>query len=307
MKGATKGHIAILIANIVFGLNINIVKSALASGQINAFALSYFRILGSCVVFWIVSAFIPSPKLEKKDYLFLFFASLFGVVINQFTYIVGLKTTASIDASIIVTITPILTMIIAAIHLREPITSKKVIGVVLGCSGAITIILNHSGVASFGHGEILGNSLCLLSSLSYAFYLVFFKNFVAKFNPVVLMKWMFLFGSLVLLPFCWRNVGQIDFVHIKPLVLLQVAYTVFMATSFTYFLIPIGQKNLRPTTMSMYNYVQPLVASVVAIIIGQDAFTWANALGAVLVFVGVYIVTQSVSRKQMEGEKLKRT
>lgn len=246
--------------------------------------------------------FIPSPKLERKDYLFLFFASIFGVVINQFTYIVGLKTTAPIDASLIVTITPILTMIIAAMHLKEPITSKKVLGVVLGCAGAVSIILNQGSANSLGQGKMLGDALCLLSSLSYAFYLVFFKNFVAKFHPIVLMKWMFLFGSIILLPFCLSNVKDINFANVSPLVFSQVAYTVLMATTFTYFLIPIGQKNLRPTTMSMYNYVQPLVASVVAILIGQDSFSWIKAGAAVLIFTGVYVVTQSKSRKQLEEE-----
>ena len=305
MKAASKGHIAILIVNIIFGLNIPIAKEVLGTGGIDPLALTYFRVIGATLVFWFASIFIKSEKLTKKDYLLLSLCSIFGVSLNQTSFIVGLNTTSPIDASLIITLTPIITMLISAAYLKEPITSKKFIGVLIGCLGAVVLILNSRYFNTGGSRSWLGNMLCLLSCISYASYLVFFRDFIKTKHPVTLMKWMFLFSIIILTPITAPAAVAVDFSSIPPAIFFRILYIVLMATFLTYLLIPIGQKTLRPTTLTMYNYIQPIIAAIVAIVVGQDIFGWDKAISAVLVFIGVYIVTKSKSRDQLEIEKMK--
>ncbi len=302
MKGASKGHIAILTTNIIFGINIVIAKNVLSNGNIDALALTYFRILGATIAFWIASLFFKSEKLTIKDFVILFFASLFGIVINQTSFIVGLKTTSPIDASLIITLTPIITMLISAAYLKEPITYKKIIGVLIGCLGAVILIFSSKYLNVSGTRSWLGNSLCFLSSLAYACYLVFFRDFIKTKHPVTIMKWMFLFSAILLLPIGIPKITAVDLRSINNLLGVEIIYVVLMATFLTYLLIPIGQKHLRPTTLTMYNYLQPIIAAILAIFLGQDNFGLEKVLAAILVFLGVYVVTQSKSRQQLEAE-----
>ena len=304
MKDISKGHIAILVVNIIFGLNIPIAKEVLSDGAIDPLALTYFRVIGAALVFWFASIFVKSEKLTKKDFLFLFLGSIFAISLNQTSFIVGLQTTSPIDASLIVTLTPIITMLISAVYLKEPITTKKLIGVLVGCFGAIFLIINSKYFNIGADRSWTGNMLCLLSCISYACYLVFFRDFIKTKHPVTLMKWMFLFSAIILAPVTLPTVMATDIARISPNLLIKMIYVVVMATFLTYLLIPIGQKNLRPTTLTMYNYLQPIIAAVVAVVVGQDIFGWDKAISAFLVFLGVYIVTQSKSRQQLDIEKL---
>lgn len=302
MKRASKGHIAILATNIIFGINIVVAKNVLSNGNIDALALTYFRILGATIAFWIASLFVKREKLTVKDFVILFFASLFGIVINQTSFIVGLKTTSPIDASLIITLTPIITMLISAAYLKEPITYKKIIGVLIGCLGAVILIFSSKYLNVSGTRSWLGNSLCFLSSLAYACYLVFFRDFIKTKHPVTIMKWMFLFSAILLLPIGIPKITAVDLRSINNLLGVEIIYVVLMATFLTYLLIPIGQKHLRPTTLTMYNYLQPIIAAILAIFLGQDNFGIEKVLAAILVFLGVYVVTQSKSRQQLEAE-----
>lgn len=304
MKGVSKGHIAILIVNIIFGLNIPIAKSVLGNGAIDPISLTYFRVVGATLVFWFASLFVKREKLSKKDFLIIFFASFFGIALNQTSFIVGLKTTSPIDASLIITLTPIITMLISAAYLKEPITLKKVIGVMIGCTGAVILILNSKYLNVSDSRTWTGNALCLLSCLSYACYLVFFRDFIKTKHPITLMKWMFLISAILITPLSISKVQTVDFTNIEISLYIKILYVVLMATFLTYLLIPTGQKNLRPTTLTMYNYLQPIIAAVVAIVLIQDSFGWEKVFSALLVFIGVYIVTQSKSRQQMEEEQL---
>ncbi len=298
-----KAHLAIFAANIIFGINTPISKNVLQE-YLNPLSLTFFRMAGACVVFWIVSLFLKTEKISPKDLLFIFLASMFGIFINQFSFIQGLSLTTPVNAAIIITSTPIMTMIVSFIFLKEPITFKKAGGVFLGAGGAIMLVLSsYSG--SLGTGNPWGNLLCLTSSLSYAIYLTAFKWLTDKYSPVSLMKWMFLFAALASIPFTLRSVSQINFSELPVIAYLQIIYIVAGATFITYLLIPIGQKGLRPTTLTMYNYLQPLVTTIIAVAFGLDAFGFTKTVSAVMIFLGVYIVMKSKSRVQLEAEKLK--
>ena len=288
-----------MASNIIFGFNLPISKILLSLDYMSSFSLNFFRMVGGAALFWLVSLFVKREKVAPKDILLLFLASFFGIQLNQITFLKGLSMTAPLDASIIATVGPILTMIIAALYLKEPITWKKVIGVLIGASGALLLILNMSKEGNESH--LAGNLLCLLSSASYAFYLVVFRGLIGRYKPVTLMKWMFLFAAVCTMPLTWPDTQTLPWREISWDVIAQLAYIVVGSTFLAYLLIPIGQRILRPTVVSMYSYLQPLIAAIAAMAIGLDLFTWEKGLAGILVFLGVYVVTLSKSRAQMEA------
>lgn len=300
----TKGHLAILGANLIFGLNV-VVSKSLMPEYLSPHSLTFMRMMGAAVIFWLVSFFVKRQKVDKKDFKIIFLAAVLGIFINQYFYIMGLSKTSPIEASIVVTFTPILTMLMAAIYLKEPITGKKALGVFFGASGAVLLIVS-SQIGTIGSGDLLGNVFCIISGMAYAAYLTFFKRIICKYSPITLMKWMFLFASTVSLPFCFSELRSIDYAAIPTFAYGRIAYVVVGATFLSYLLIPIAQKSLRPTTLSMYNYIQPLVASLIALAVGLDTFGWTKTAAAILVFLGVYIVTQSKSKAQMDLEKMQK-
>ena len=196
-------------------------------------------------------------------------------------------------------------MVLATLFLREPITWLKAGGVLLGCGGALLLIL-VSRHGTGGTSSVAGDVLCVISAVSYATYLTAFRNVIVKYSPVTTMKWMFLFTTLTLVPFTFRHVLDAPAFHREVWDFTELGaifYVLFGATFLPYLLIPMSLKRIRPTTVSMYNYVQPIVASFIAVMIGQDTLSWQKVLSAVLVFTGVYLVTQSKSREDMEKGK----
>jgi drug/metabolite transporter (DMT)-like permease len=289
-------------AYIIFGLNTPISKAVLSSGEVSAMALTFYRFAGAMALFWVASLFTKKEHVSLRDIFFLLIASVFGILVNQMLFIVGLSLTSPIDASVITTLSPVLTMILAAFFLKEPITWKKVMGVFIGAAGALLLILNSNTV---GHGNtsLAGNLLCIASSLSFAIYLTAFKKLISRYSPVTSMKWMFLFATICSTPLCWNDITSVNYLAIPVAISLRIAYVVVFATFISYLFIPIGQKVLRPTVLSMYNYLQPIVSSLLAVALGMDLFGWTKGAATFLVFLGVYVVTQSKSRAQIEAEK----
>ncbi|MDD3194897.1 MAG: DMT family transporter [Paludibacter sp.] len=298
------GHLALLFANIIFGIN-NPLARMLMPEILDPLALTFFRFSGGMVLFWLASLFVKNEKVSTKDIFLLGAASFFGLTMNQIPFFYGLSLTSPIDASIVVTMLPIATMILAALFLKEPVTQMKIIGVLVGASGALLIVLN-SAPEQGGNGNMMGNLIVFLGVISFGIYLTVFKNLISRYHPVTVMKWMFLWATLTGLPFCYTALTEINVSLLTTDVWLSVAYVIVMATFMGYLLIPIGQKTLRPTTLSMYNYVQPVVASLVAVLAGIDQFGFQQALAGLLVFSGVYIVTQSKSKAQLDAMRSRR-
>ena len=298
-----KGHVALFVAYLIFGLNTPVAKNILEHPEIcSAFALTFYRIGGAALLFWTLSLCTKKEPVPLRDLLMLFGASVFGISVNQMSFITGLSQTSPIDASVIATLAPIITMLLAAFFLKEPVTWKKAIGVVIGASGALLLIFNED-VTEQHVSNFAGNLLCLLSLLSFAVYLTAFKHIILKYSPVTLMKWMFLFASGCCLPFCWKDISTVRYTVVPAEMYLQIFFVVTFATFLAYLLIPIGQKHLRPTIVSMYNYLQPVVSSLIVVALGMDSFGWVKGSATVLVFLGVYIVTTSKSYAQMMAEK----
>ena len=295
------GHLAIFTSSLIFGINLPLSKTILPL-YIDAQMLTLFRVCGAALLFWVFSLFVKKETVPFKDLFLLFGASMFGIVINQFAFLEGLSRSSVIDTGILLTITPIITMLFAALFLKEPITWRKMLGVLIGFSGALLLVIAE-GISTAGNGTMVGILLLLSSSVAFALYLTLFRDLITSYSPVTLMKWMFLFAALIGTSIYWRHIATFDFKNTPITAYLKIAYVVVGATFFTYLLIPIAQKSLRPTTLSMYNYLQPIVASFIAFIYGMDTFGWIQILSAILVFGGVYIVTQSKSRAQLEQEQ----
>lgn len=297
------GHLSIFAANIIWALNVSIAKIALNDPQITPFVLTLIRSFGAAILFWLVSLFFPYERVHRRDMWCLFVASCLGVTVNQFTFLYGLHFTAPIDASIVCSTTPILTMIAAALFLQEPITGKKVLGIGAGAAGALVLILGNSN-NGFGSGNLWGNLIIFFGQMSYVCYLTLFKDVIQRYSVFTLMKWMFLFSSLIYIPFAIPVFNHINYSAISNDVWLSILYVLIFSTFIGYILIPIAQKTIRPTVISIYSYLQPGIAAVFSVMMGIDTFGWHKGIAIALVFLGVYFVTISKSRAQLNAEQL---
>lgn len=295
--GTLKSHIALAGAAAMWGLMSPLGKMAMDAG-VTGLAMANIRMIGGAVCFWVFSVFAKRENVPPRDLLMLFYASLLGIVLNQGCFTFGLSLTSPIDASIVTTTMPIVTMILAAVFLKEPITPLKVGGIFLGSIGALILILS-SGRSGGAQGNMLGDALCVLAQTSFACYLTIFKKLISRYSVFTLMKWMFTYAAICFIPFSYHDFAGMDYAALSSQVWLCVAYVVFFGTFVAYLLMVIGQKSLRPTVVSMYNYVQPVVGTISTVYLGLATFGWLKGVAALLIFVGVYVVTQSKSRDQM--------
>ncbi len=291
------GHLFALLANVMWGLMAPIGKSALQ--EFSPISLTTFRMVGAAAAFWLLSAFFKQEHVSHRDMLKIFFASLFALVFNQGVFIFGLSMTSPIDASIVTTTLPIVTMIVAAIYLKEPITNKKVLGIFVGALGALTLILS-SQMAGGGNGNLIGDLLCLVAQISFSIYLTVFKGLTQQYSVVTINKWMFVYASMCYIPFSYQDISAIVWTSVPTIAIVEVLYVVLGGSFLAYLCIMTAQKLLRPTVVSMYNYMQPIVATIAAVIMGIGSFGWQKGIAIALVFLGVYIVTQSKSRADFE-------
>lgn len=293
MQEKYKGHIAILTANVIFGLHIPVSKALLA-GWMSPLAYMLVRILFATIVFWVVSFFQPKEKVAPKDLLLIAVGGLFGFTIAQYTFALALNYTSPVTVSLIIALSPVVVMLLAALFLKEKITRNKVIGVSLAIAGAALLIL-CTGNGSGASNNLLGIGILLFNITCYSIYLIITRKVSARYSGTTLMKWMFLTNLIVVLPFGYREL------FVQPVFTTAglhtgwwlLAYVLLMSTIVGYFLMPVGLKRLKATTVSIYMNLQPVVASIVALIIGQDTFSWDKPVAAVLVIAGVYFVTRN--------------
>lgn len=297
-RGKLKGHIVMVCANLMWGLMAPTAKMVLGAGVISSLLLTDFRIFGAALLFWCAAAFAPREHVPLRDKLLLAGAGVLSILTNQGCYIFGVGFTSPAEASIITTTMPMWVMLLAALFLKEPVTLKKVAGIALGASGALILILNGSmsGAVSGGDKPLLGDLLVLAAQLSYALYLTLYKNFIKKYSVITLMKWMFLSAAVLLFIPSLPVMIHTDWNSVSLMQGLGAGYVVVFGTFIAYLCMMTGQKLLRPTVVGMYNYVQPVVASMVALTLGLDRFNLWKVLAVALIFTGVYLVIKSKSR-----------
>ena len=296
MKSSTNisGHIACFTAYAIFGVNIIVCKDLTSGHLISPIGIFTLRSLGAGLMFWILSLFLPAEKVEKKDYLKILAAAFLGYFVTQLTFLVAIPDVTPMHCSIISSMSPIYTMFIAAVVLKEPLSWKKAGGVVLSLCGILFLIFNNaSGTSGVFESKLSGIFLMFLNSLSFSLYLGIFKPVIAKYSVVTFMKWIFLFSALMSLPLSLREVVSLEWTKIPSVQMWELGFLIVFATFVSYFLIPFGQKRIRPTLVSMYSYIQPIIATIISIILCMDILTWQKLMAALMVFAGVFIVSRS--------------
>lgn len=297
-----KAHLFILIAEVMWGISAPIAKEVMNEGM-NGFQFVSLRIIGSAILFWIASLFVKTEKVAPRDLLKLGFAGILAIACNQTLFTVGLQFTSPVNASIMTTMMPILTMFLAFLILREPISWKKALGIAFGATGAILIVLHNTQSGQVKAGNALGDVLVISAQLCFALYLTLFKNVLNRYSGVTCMKWMFTFALLFAVPFTAQSFRSFEWAGHSHFFWYGTLYVVVGATFLSYLFLMPAQKTLRPTVVSIYNYVQPLVACLVSIAAGLGVFTWIHALAVILVISGVALVTKSKSRHSQLREQ----
>ncbi len=294
-KSKFTGHLACFTAYAIFGVNIIVCKDLMGGGQISPIAIFTLRSIGAGLLFWILSMFLPAERVEPRDFVKIIAASFLGYFVTQMTFLMAIPDVTPMHCSILSSLSPIYTMFIAAIVLREPLSWQKAGGVIVSLFGILFLIFNNASSGGVAESKMSGILLMFLNSLSFSLYLGIFKPVISKYSVVTFMKWIFLFSFLMSLPFSFREVVHIQWSAIPSEQLWELAYLIVFATFVAYFLIPLGQERIRPTLVSMYRYIQPIIATVISIIIGMDILTWQKVFAALLVFSGVFIVSRSRS------------
>ena len=291
-KHQYSGHAAILFANIIFGLGVPVTKFLLED-WVTPMTYMASRCIGATLIFWVISLFLPKERVERCDLLVIMAGGLMGFVISQTLTAWSLKFTTPVYFSLISTLTPIATMLMAALFLGETITKEKSLGVILAIIGAALMVF-FGWQAGTGSNDLLGIILAILSVLTWVVYLLITRKVSQKYSSVTQMKWIFLVSTIAVLPFSWNEFpqtalygGQFGWDGAAAMLFIVV-----FATVLGYFLIPYAMQYLKATTVSIYTNIQPVVASLVAIAIGQDLFTWDKPVAAVLVLLGAWLVTR---------------
>ena len=287
------GHLAIAATYTIFGLNLIFCKDIANAGFVAPIVLFTLRAFGASVLFWLISLFLPAERVPAKDLGLMALASFVGLFVPQMTFLSAITMATPLDTGIIGTLGPIFTMFFAFLFLKEPITLLKAGGVALSFGGVLLLVLNSVHAAGPASTTPMGFALLLLNSISFALYLGAFRPLIARYNVVTFMKWMFLFSLLMSLPFSFKGLITTDFAAIPPKVGWEIGFLIFFATFVAYFLIPFGQKRIRPTLVSLYTYLQPMSAAVISVWIGMDTLSWQKILSAFLIIAGVILVSRS--------------
>lgn len=296
MNSSLKAHIYLFTAQVIYALNYSIAKD-LMPNHISPFGLVMLRISGAFILFWIVSFFTKSEKLEKGDLKKLMILAVFGVSVNQLFFIWGLNLTKPINSAIIMVSNPIAVMIFTIVILKEKLTALKLTGLAFGVIGALTLLLfKAQGSFSIGSDTIVGDLMTLANSLSWAVFVVMAKPMMQKYKTVTVMKWIFLFGFLYVGPIGIPDLFKVQWTELSPETISALLFVVIATTFIVYFLNTYALKTLSSSVVSMYIYLQPFLATVIAILLGKDELTVIKVISATLIITGVYLA----SRKKKE-------
>jgi len=291
MNKTLQAHLALLIANIIYSANFSIAKEVMPA-YVQPFAFVVMRVGGALVLFWMVSSIFIREKIDKKDLPRIALLALFGVTINQLLFLKGLSLSTPINASIIMVSNPIIVLVIAAIVLKEKISIGKMAGIAFGIAGALLLLLFNK-TFSFGSETITGDILILINSMSWAMYIILVKPLMKKYNTFTIVKWVFLFGFFFVLPFGFNEFKQINWISMPFEVWRNILFVVIASTFFAYILNTYALRALSPSVVSIYIYLQPFLASLIAIFYYRnDELDVRKICAGLLIIIGVYLVSQ---------------
>ena len=285
-----KAHIALFLVALIYGANYTISKVVLDDGYIQPLGFVLMRVISGVVFFTLVHRFFIKEKIKRKDIGKLILCGIFGVAVNQMFFFMGLKLTTPINASLIMTTTPILVLIISAIYIKEAVTLRKLLGVLIGASGAAMLILS-GGQLDFDKGKALGDFLIFVNATSYGIYLVLVKSLIKEYHPITVVKWVFTFGIIFVFPFGFSALKTVEWSTFSIYIWLAVAYVLICTTFLAYLFNTYALRTLQASTVSTYIYLQPLLATIIALIFESDQLALFKVISGILIFVGVYLVS----------------
>ena len=287
--------VAATIVSLIYGITFTIAKDVMPF-FVKPFGFIALRVGGSVILFWLVAIFATKQKVDTKDFPRIIAAAFFGVAFNMLTFFEGLSQTSPIMASVLMVTTPMIVLILSAILIREKISRKKAGGITLGLLGTVLLILYGKSITS-GENALWGNFLVFVNAVSYGLYLIIVKKLMDKYNPFAFVKWIYLFGFIMALPFGWNQLLEINWTAMPADILSKIIFVVVLSTFLTYLLNLLSMKRLKPTTVAVFIYLQPLFATIFAIGLGKDQLNPVKIFSAFLIFAGVYLVT-SPAKKQ---------
>ena len=290
MKSRTFAIIAVFIATFIYGINYTIAKAVMPL-YVKPFGFILIRVLGATTIFWLIGLFVKTGKIEKQDYKKISFASLFGVALNMLAFFKGLSYTSPISASVMMVTSPIMVLIFSSIIIKKTIAKKQILGVFIGLLGAILLITLGSSKSEHSANNNLGNFLVFVNAASYGLYLVLAKNLIHKYHPILFVKWFYLFGLAFVLPFSLSEFIEISWQTIPSNIYWNIGFVVVFTTCVTYLFNLYGLSKLKPTTVSVFIYLQPVIAGVYALIVGSDSLNYIKIAATLIIFLGVYLVT----------------
>ena len=282
--------IAAFLATSIYGINHTIAKEVMPI-YIGSSGFIMLRLLGATLIFWLISLFTPNEKIEKKDFLKILLASILGMCINMLAFFRGLELSTPINSGIIITLSPVLVLILSYFFLKEKVTVKKIIGILIGFSGAVFLILNSSKTGINAPNIPLGNSFFLLNASAYAGYLIVIKPLTSKYNIFTLMKWLFLIGLVLSTPITFNQFIEVNWTELPWFAIWRMAYVVIGTTFLTYLFNIYALKTLSPTTVGSFIYLQPIITIGFALITGNDVLDTTKLFSCLLVFIGIYLVS----------------
>ncbi|CAN5269715.1 DMT family transporter [soil metagenome] len=298
MSQKTHAHIGLLLTNLFFAINVSIIKYFTSNNYAGPFGLNIIRVGVSTLCFWLlyISA-KQKPHIEKKDYLRLILCALAALAINQMLFMKGLSYSYSIHVSLLLLITPILITLIASRMLKERITVLKIIGLILGISGAIILISSGNNTGK-GTNVLLGDSLVILSAFSYTFYFILVKPLMFKYGPIPVTRWVFTLGFFMILPLGWQEFTRITWHHLSSFDYFLMFLLVIPGTFLAYLFNVYGIKILSASVAGTYIYLQPVFAISIAMIFLNERLELYKIVAALLIFCGVYLANRRVKNSK---------
>ena len=293
LSKALQGHIALFAAQLIYALNYSIAKG-LMPNFIGPMSIVFFRIIGAAILFWILSLFVKTQKVEKKDLFKLAWLAIFGVIVNQIFFIYGLSITSPINSSIIMISNPIIVFIGTLIILKERITALKAGGLVMAIVGAV-LILRYRGNFEVGSDTIAGDLMTLVNSASWAFFIVMAKPIMVKYDTVTAMRWLFLFGAIYIVPIALPFAMDTNFAAFTNHAWWALIFVVVATTFLAYLLNLYGLQELSSNTVSAYIYLQPFLASLFAIALGEDKLTATKIFSGAMIICGLYLINKKTN------------
>ncbi len=295
MKKIILAHIALIFANLIYAINFTLAKDVMPE-YIMPSGFILLRVSSAVILFSIVYFLFIRERVKKKDLIKLAVCGLFGVAVNQLFFFEGLNLTSPINASIIMTTNPIIVLVISFVILKDKITGYKLFGVLLGIFGAWNLILNSNNM-SFSSGSGLGDIFVLINATSYGLYLVLVKPLMSKYNPITILFIVFSFGLIFVFPFGYNELSLVDWTEIPNNIWFEIGFVVLFTTFFAYLLNAFALKNVSPNTVSIYIYLQPVLASFFAIYWGADELKEDKIIAALFIFAGVYLVSKESEKR----------